>query len=433
MAMLARAVRDVKSNVSQFLPDHVIRDAAAAVGHRYRDRKLGPVRTVLLLVLQLLSLNASLAHARALGGYAFGVSALAQARARLPVALLRRVLAWLVAQAAGAGGGPGPRVVLIDAFNCHAPDTPALRKRYRRPRQGKRSRCDYPQVRTVAVFDLHTGLLLAQHHFGADRHESPQLPGLLDAALAAGVAGPGDVVVFDRGFVSYANLCRLTAAGVHVVARLAKGLHARRGTGRTRVGRLGAGDTLVRWNKPAQRPPKGPTSAGEWAELPGELRLRQLTVTAAPGAGHRSRRLTLVSSLTDAATHPAAVLAGWYRRRWEVETDVRHLKRTMNLEFLRTRTPANVERELLLRAIAYNLVRLAMLRAAELRGIDDPGRVSFADACRWLAVAAGVGVPLLALLVNPVRLRTARPRKVKYRGRNFRVLTTRPARQSRVA
>ena len=435
MAMLARALTDVKSNVSQFLPDHVIHDAAREVGHAYRDRKLGPVRTVLLLVLQLFAANASLAHARALGGYTFSVSALAQARGRLPVALLRRVLAWLVARVVTGDGAGGPRVVLLDAFNVYAPDTPALRKAYRRPRQGKRSRCDYPQVRTVAVFDLASGLLLARHHFRSDRHESPQLPRLLDAALAAGVVRPGDVVVFDRGFVAYANLCLLVARGVHVVARLAKGLHARRGTGRTRVARLGTGDTLVRWAKPRQRPPKGPTTPGEWAALPAELSLRQLTVTAAPGgAGHRSRRLTLVTSLTDAATHPAATIAGWYRRRWEVETDVRHLKQTMNLEFLRARTPANVERELLLRAIAYNLVRLAMLRSAELRGTaDDPGRVSFADACRWLSLAAATGVPLLALRVNPLRPRTSRPRQVKYRGKNYRVLTTKPAPQSRVA
>ena len=190
MAMLARALTDVKSNIWQFLPDHVIRDAAAAVGHRYRDRKLGPVRTVLLLVLQLLAANASLAHARALGGYAFSVSALAQARARLPAALLRRVLAWLVARVTDAAGTGGPRVVLVDAFNGYAPDTRALRRKYRRPPQGKRGRCDYPQVRTVPVFDLASGLLLAQHHFPSDRHESPQLCHLLDAAPAAGVVRP---------------------------------------------------------------------------------------------------------------------------------------------------------------------------------------------------------------------------------------------------
>jgi hypothetical protein len=439
MATVARAAHQVKSNVTQFLPEHVIRDAAAAVGHRWRERKLGPARAVLLLVLQLLSANASLAHARALDGYAFVPSALCQARGRLPLALLRRVLDWLVWQA--AGGGPGPRVVLVDAFNCLAPDACELRRRYGRPRQQRSGRgCDYPQVRTVAVFDLRTGVLLAQHHFRSDRHESPVLRRVL------GVLRPGDVAVFDRGFVGYANLCLLRAAGVHVVARLAAGLLARRGTRRTRVARLGKGDLLVRWGKPARRPPGTPALAPRrWAALPAELRLRQVTVAVNAGRSRsRSRRVTLVTDLTDPAAHPAATVAAWYRRRWEVETDVRHLKRTMNLEFLRARTPATVERELLLRAIAYNLVRLAMLRSAEMRGIgDDPGRVSFTDACRWLTLTqghagggagAGAGASsLLKLLTNAARQRRPRPRKLKYRGKNYGPLTTRPAPQKRVA
>ena len=119
----------------------------------------------------------------------------------------------------------------------------------------------------------------------------------------------------------------------------------------------------------------------------------------------------------------------------------------MNLEFLRTKSVANVERELLLRAIAYNLVRLAMVRAAELRNasvapageatIVDPTRVSFADACRWLMLGSrggpAAGVPLLKLLINPKRNRTSRPRKGKYRGKNYRILTRKPARQEKVA
>jgi hypothetical protein len=426
MAMLARAAHEVKSNVTRFLPEHVIRDAADAVGHPYRERKLGPVQTVLLLVLQLLAANASLAHARALGGYAFTPSALCQARGRVPLALLRYVFEWVVRQVAGASGGP--RVLLVDAFNGYAPDARPLRRRYGRPRQQRSGRgCDFPQVRTLGVFDLHTGVLLAQHHFRADRHESPMLRHVLDALR------PGDVVAFDRGFVSYANLCLLRASGAHVVARLAKSSRARRSSTytRSRLARLGKGDLLVRWAKPQQRPPGAPLSPRAWSNLPAELRLRQLTVTTRTG---RSRRVTLVTDLTDAAAHPATTIAAWYRRRWEVETDVRHLKRTMNLEFLRCRTTANVQRELLLRGIAYNLVRLAMLRSAQLRGIEeDPGRVSFADACRWLTTAGATGVCLLALIVNPKRRRTSRPRKMKYRGKNYRLLTTKPAPQSRVA
>ena len=99
------------------------------------------------------------------------------------------MLDWLVAQGAAAGAA-GPRVLLVDAFNGYAPDTPALRRRYRRPRQQRsHGGADYPQVRTVAAFDLRSGLLLAQHPFPADRHESPMLRHVLDA----GVARPGDI------------------------------------------------------------------------------------------------------------------------------------------------------------------------------------------------------------------------------------------------
>ena len=61
---------------------------------------------------------------------------------------------------------------------------------------------------TLDVFDLRTGLMLSQHDFAADCHESPQLRHVLAATRR------GDVIVFDRGFVSYANLCLLREAGV---------------------------------------------------------------------------------------------------------------------------------------------------------------------------------------------------------------------------
>ncbi len=437
-ATVSAALRYVNGNLGQLLPERVILTAAREVGHRWRRRKLGPARTVMLLVLQLLCGNASLAEARALDGYRVCVAALAQARQRLPLELLRRVNAWLLEQFAlnviAADPSAPPRVLLIDAANYYLPDTAALRRRYRQPRQQKRRgngrrRPDYPQLRTLDVFDLRSGLLLAQHDFASDRHESPQLRHVLDLIGARA----GDVVIFDRGLVSYANLCLLQERGLHVVARLAKGLTARRGSRRRRRARLGKGDTLVRWEKPARRPRSCPISTGRWRQLPMQRDLRQVSVTVAgPRKGSRCRHLTLITSLLDPQTHPAAQIAAWYRRRWEIETDLRHLKSTLKLEFLRTQSVANVRRELLLRAIAYNLVRAAMLRAATLRRVE-PQRVSFADACRWLRLTQAAGVSLLELLINPQRIRRPRPRKLKYRGKNYRWLTTALAPQRRVA
>src|SRR5438128_1390283 len=146
-ATVSAALRYVNSNLDQLLPERAILTAAREVGHRWRQRKLGPAQTV---VLQLLCGNASLAEARALDGYRVCVAALAQARQRLPLELLRRVNDWLLGQFAlsvvATDPSAPPRVWLIDAANYYLPDTAALRRRYRQPPQ-KRRAGDYPQLR----------------------------------------------------------------------------------------------------------------------------------------------------------------------------------------------------------------------------------------------------------------------------------------------
>jgi len=433
MATVDAALVFVNQNLRQLLPCDRIAALARQVGHRWRRRKLGPDATIVLLVMQLLRGNASLAEARAHSGHAVSVSALAKARQRLPLALLQQLSAWLIEQFIGtvvaADVSPPARVLLVDAGNYYTPDTPQLRRRYRQPRQKQRGG-DYPQLRTLCVFDLHSGLMLQQHDFASDRSESPQLRKVLDRLGLR----RGDVLVFDRGFVSYANIALLIERGVHVVARLARNLHARRGSRRTRAARLGKNDALVCWRKPPRG--RGNRAAANpptlWRRLPERLSLRQITLAAADSKGSRCRRITLITTLSDARTHPAAQLAQWYRRRWEIETNFRHLKSTLKLEFLRTKSVNNVRRELLLRMIAYNLVRVVMLKATARRQ-SDAGRISFADACRWLLLSPMEGVSLLKLLINPARQRRGRVRKLKYRGKNYRLLTTRPARQKKAA
>jgi hypothetical protein len=135
--------------------------------------------------------------------------------------------------------------------------------------------------------------------------------------------------------------------------------------------------------------------------------------------------MRLITTLLDPATHSLRQISEFYRRRWEIETDFRHLKQTLGLEILRTGSPDNVQRELLVRAIAYNLVRIVMLQAACVKK-TTPDRISFADACRWLLLPLE-DVPLSKLLTNPRRDRPSRPRKLKYRGKNYRQLKHRPS------
>ena len=65
-----------------------------------------------------------------------------------------------------------------------------------------------------------------------------------------------------------------------------------------------------------------------------------------------------------------------YGHRWNVETDLRSLKRVVDLQVLRCRSVDMIAKELVLAIVGYNLVRAVMNAAAEEYGLD-PRRLSF--------------------------------------------------------
>jgi hypothetical protein len=83
---------------------------------------------------------------------------------------------------------------------------------------------------------------------------------------------------------------------------------------------------------------------------------------------------------------------------------------------LRCRSEDNVRKEICMLALAYNLVRLVMLEAGR-RQDEDPDRISFIDALRWLTHARP-GQELHPLIVNPRRDRVE-PRVRKRRPKQF--------------
>ena len=65
-----------------------------------------------------------------------------------------------------------------------------------------------------------------------------------------------------------------------------------------------------------------------------------------------------------------------YGQRWNVETDLRSLKRTVDLQILRCKSTDMIAKELVLSIVGYNLVRAVMNAAAEEYALD-PRRLSF--------------------------------------------------------
>lgn len=157
-------------------------------------------------------------------------------------------------------------------------------------------------------------------------------------------------------------------------------------------------------------------SGEAYAALPPSIVVRELRYRIS-AAGCRTRQVTLVTTLLDAERYTSNALAGLYGQRWEVETNLRHLKQTLGMDVLRTKTVAGVHKELAMFALVYNLVRLVMLRAGERQGVP-PDRISFVDALRWLRHAR-LGQPLPDLELVPLRPGRHEPRVRKRRPKEY--------------
>src|SRR5690349_12762534 len=85
MASVSGTLQRIKEDLRPFLADESILAACRAAGHRWRERELGPVRTVHLFLLQVLCFNTAMTHLRHLAKAAVSAPAYCKARMRLPL------------------------------------------------------------------------------------------------------------------------------------------------------------------------------------------------------------------------------------------------------------------------------------------------------------------------------------------------------------
>jgi hypothetical protein len=284
----------------------------------------------------------------------------------------------------------------------------------------------------LALFHAGTGFLLQVLATPWDTHDMAEVATLHPSLR------PGDVLVGDRAFCSFAHLALLRQQGLHAVFRVhqrqlvdftpsrphttPKPSAAQKGLPRSRWRRqVGVTAQLVEWVKPV-RPPVHPP---EWltpalcAALPALLCVRELRYGVAQ-AGFRTQTVTLVTTLLEVDLYPADALAELYHMRWQVETHLRHLKQTMGLDVLHCQRLAGVLKALAVFALVSTLVRVVMLEAAKRQGIALE-RISCIDAVRWLSTARP-GEPLASLVVNPHRPDRVEPRAVKRRPKPYPLL-----------
>jgi hypothetical protein len=426
------ALRHLRQDLARRLDREAILAACREVGHTWRDCTLTPAAVIHWFVIQVLHGNTALNHVSLMAGRAFTDAAYCLARARLPLCVYQAVLAAtvraLVPDTRARGAWRGHRTFLLDGSSFSMPDTPELQAHFGQP-GAQRPGCGFPVAKILALFHAGTGLLTEVVAAPLRSHDMARAGGVHPAL------GPGDVLVGDRGFCSFAHLALLAGRGVHAVLRMHQrqivdftpgrpharpgGKSAKKGLPRSRwLRRLGALDQVVEWIKPEERPEW--MEAERYAALPGSLPLRELRYDVGR-RGFRTRTVTLVTTLLDAEAYPLEALAELYGTRWRVELDLRHLETTMGMEVMKCKTVDGVLKELTVYAMVYNLVRAVMLESADRQRVEVE-RISFVDALRWLCGAAA-GDELPELIVNPDRPGRVEPRVVKRRPKQYPRMT----------
>ena len=436
---MSEIVGRFKADVGAALSAETIAGICHDLDYTWRDRVLGPVTTVHVFLLQILHGNTACTALSRLAEVTFSAASYCTARTRLPLALFQSLLQCLCSalfpEVQETGRWRGHRTWTLDGSSFSMPDTPELQAYFGQP-SGQAKGCGFPVAHMLALFHAGTGLLLRVVASPMRTHD------LRHAALMHEELGEGDIVLTDRGLASFAHLALLFVRKLEGVFRCHQKQIVNFRVGRKHTGqkkskkglprsryirRLGHWDQLVEYTKPTSKPAW--MDDATWASLPETLLVRELRFLT-PQRGHRTRVITLVTTLVDPDAYPAEAIADLYLSRWQIEVNFRHLKTTMGMEVLHCQTVNGVLKELHMFAIAYNLVRLVMLEASKRQQVPLD-RISFIDALRWLRDAKFDTI-LTDLIVNPWRPDRLEPRVIKRRMKEY-CLMTKPRQKLRKA
>lgn len=344
-----------------------------------------------------------------------------QARQRVPTLVAEQVSDHIFESLHSQVRGTRRPVFLVDGTTLRMEHEAELARDFP-PGHNYHGENRWPVLLLVAFHDAHTGLA-ARPSWGPMYGPKPVSEQQLATQALARV--PAEAVVLgDGNFGIFSFAHTVVGSGRPVLLRLtASRAKCILGTRPAKLGRH-----KVVWRASTWDRKKHP-------ELPSEARLEGWVVVCA----HPLKKQEKLYFFTTLDQRPKQVLA-CYKLRWNIETDLRNLKRTVNLYQLRGRSVGVVEKELLLAVTAYNLVRAVMFQAAQLRGCS-PRLLSFAHVqAAVLSALPGLEqarshnqreqrmrelVTLAAQLALPRRKRKRRsyPRQVWKRGASFPIRT----------
>jgi hypothetical protein len=284
-----------------------------------------------------------------------------QARQKLPKLLCKQVSQELVERLRTVLNSAQPEgsanVFVLDGSSLELEHTRPLVRLYP-PAQNQHGQSHWPVLRVVVLHDVETGL--AQQPCWGPMYGPQAVSEQELAEQAMDSLPPRSVVVGDRNFGIFSIAYAAQQRALPVLLRLTE----------VRAGKLAGsfsqpGEHRVSWK--ASR-----WDGGKHGRLPAEATLQGRLIAARVGRGKSKQWLYLFTTLE----LPTEEILQLYARRWNIETDLRSLKRTVRLHHISAQSQDMMEKELLLAVSAYNLVRAVMCMAAR-RSRLDPRQLSF--------------------------------------------------------
>jgi hypothetical protein len=251
----------------------------------------------------------------------------------------------------------GRRAFLVDGSTLQLAPTAVLRAAYP-PASNQHGVSAWPILHLAVAHELSSGLAVRPE---LGPMYGPEAVG--EIALAKGLLQrlpKNSILLADRNFGIFAFAHAGVEAGHDVLVRLTQ---KRFNAMLKKARQVGPGKWALSWRPSASDRRAHPELAAE-AVVAGHLYAVQV-----------SDRLTLWLFATLDGT--AAEMAELYGLRLRVETDIRDLKETLCLSEMTSKSPAMVEKELMMAMVAYNLVN-QIRRLAAAKAEVQPRRLSFA-------------------------------------------------------
>ena len=284
-----------------------------------------------------------------------------KARLALPLIVVEqscdRIFQQLTVHLNGTLPTLGVRAFFVDGTTVRVAHSPALCRAYP-PGSNQHGEAHWPLLRMLVAHDLQTGLALRPEWGPLHGPQAVSEQRLVEAAMDR-LPG-GSAMVADANFGVFSVAYAAAQRGCPVVLRLTqvRALHLANGP-------LPDGlDRPIVW-KPSREDRRSHPDLPADACLRGRLIARQVR----PNNGATPFMLYLFATVSAGQDE----VLNLYGQRWNIETDLRSLKSTLELEQLSCTTPEMVAKELNMAMAAYNLVRAITYIAAERAGIPPRG------------------------------------------------------------